>query len=197
VIKPSSGSGSKDVFVVQNQSELVNILAYLGNSNNYILQEYIGTGEEEYTVGILCTPKTGYVKHIILKRDLSLSLSIKQSVVNNTGNTSLGDRLVISTGISQGTFVTHPLIDIVVHKIVEFLKPISTINMQCRVHEGEVYIFEINPRFSGTTNLRAIVGFNEPEYIINEKLSIDNSELLEKDWKNQKVLRGIKEYLIK
>jgi carbamoyl-phosphate synthase large subunit len=69
--------------------------------------------------------------------------------------------------------------------------------MQCRVHDNKVYIFEINPRFSGTTNLRAIVGFNEPEYIINEQFLFKNDELNEVNWKNKKVLRGIKEFLIK
>jgi len=196
VLKPSSGSGSKDVFIVQSYSEIKSILEYLGSENNFLLQEYVGTATEEYTVDILCTPGRGYIKHIILKRDLSLGLSIKQSVLNKSGQSIFGDRLVISTGISQGEFVSHSLIDEAVMKIVRLLSPISTINLQCRIHENKVYIFEINPRFSGTTNLRAIVGFNEPEYIINERLLIQNDELNDENWKNQKVLRGIKEFLI-
>jgi carbamoyl-phosphate synthase large subunit len=196
VLKPSSGSGSKDVFIVQSYSELKNILEYFGSENNFLLQEYVGTATEEYTVGILCTQSCGYVKHIILKRDLTLGLSIKQSVLNKSGNSIFGERLVISTGISQGEFVTNPLIDEVVLKVTNLLTPISTINMQCRIHDNKVYIFEINPRFSGTTNLRAIVGFNEPEYIINERFLIQNEELNEENWKNKKVLRGIKEFLI-
>jgi carbamoyl-phosphate synthase large subunit len=93
--------------------------------------------------------------------------------------------------------VTNSLIDEAVFKIVKLLSPISTINLQCRIHDNKVYIFEINPRFSGTTNLRSIVGFNEPEYIINERLLIQNEELNDANWKNKKVLRGIKEFLIK
>lgn len=197
VLKPSSGSGSKDVFIVQSYSELKNILEYLGSENNYLLQEYVGSATEEYTVGILCTPNRGYINHIILKRDLSLGLSIKQSVINKSGQSIFGDKLVISTGISQGEFVTNSLIDEAVMKIIKLLSPISTINLQCRIHDNKVYIFEINPRFSGTTNLRAIVGFNEPEYIINERLLIHNEELNDAKWKNKKVLRGIKEFLIK
>lgn len=197
VIKPASGSGSKNVFIVQNYSEIKNILEYLGNDNHFLLQEYIGSENEEYTVGILCTPSSGYVGHIILRRDLSQGLSIKQSVVNRSGLSNLGDRLLISTGISQGEFVCNSLIDETVMKIVKLLSPISTINLQCRIHENKVYIFEINPRFSGTTNLRATVGFNEPEYIINDLFSLHNTELNNENWKNKKVLRGIKEYLIK
>jgi carbamoyl-phosphate synthase large subunit len=196
VLKPASGSGSKDVFIVQSYAEIKSILDYLGSENNFLLQEYVGTATEEYTVGILCTPGRGYIKHIILKRDLSLGLSIKQSVLNKSGKSIFGDKLVISTGISQGEFVTNSLIDEAVMKIVKLLSPISTVNLQCRIHENKVYIFEINPRFSGTTNLRAIVGFNEPEYIINERLLILNEELNNECWKNRKVLRGIKEFLI-
>lgn len=197
VLKPSKGSGSKDVFIVQSYSEIKNILEYLGSQNDFLLQEYVGKATEEYTIGILCTPNRGYVKHIILKRDLSLGLSVKQSVLNKSGQKILGNKLVISTGISQGEFVTNPLIDEAALKIAKLLSPTSTINLQCRIHCNEVYIFEINPRFSGTTNLRAIVGFNEPEYIINEQLLIQNQELNEENWKNKKVLRGIKEFLIK
>ena len=32
--------------------------------------------------------------------------------------------------------------------------------------DGEIYVFEINPRFSGTTSLRAMVGYNEPDVLI-------------------------------
>ena len=197
VLKPSSGSGSRDVYLVQSYSELKNILKYLGIENNFLLQEYVGNPCNEYTVGILCTPNQGYINHVILNRDLSLGLSIKQSVLNKSDQSILGDRLVVSTGISQGKFVTNSKIDEAVFKIVQLLNPISSINLQCRIHNNEVFVFEINPRFSGTTNIRAIVGFNEPEYIINEHLLIHNKELNIDNWVNKKVLRGIKEFLIK
>lgn len=196
VLKPTSGSGSKDVFIVQTQTELNSIIEYLGKDNEFLLQEYVGTAMNEYTVGILCTPERGYINHITLKRDLSYGLSVKQRVQNRTTVKSLGDSLVISTGISQGTFVENPLIDNVVHQLVEKLNPTSTINMQCRIHENKVYIFEINPRFSGTTNLRAIVGFNEPEFIIKEHFKIHSNSLDSINWKNKSVLRGIREYLV-
>jgi carbamoyl-phosphate synthase large subunit len=196
VVKPISGSGSKNVFIVQNIFELSSILEYLGEENGFLLQQYVGSINNEYTVGILCTPNQGYVNHIILKRDLSLGLSVRQSVKNNSNVTSLGEKLVISTGISQGVFVSNILIDEVVKKIVKLLNPTSTINLQCRIHENEVFIFEINPRFSGTTNLRAIAGFNEPEYIINEYLEFANISLDFRKWENKQVLRGIVEYLL-
>lgn len=196
VLKPLSGSGSKNVFIVQNYSELTGILDYLEEDSSFMLQQYVGNINNEYTVGILCTPQKGYVNHIILKRDLSFGLSVKQSVVNKSNNISFGDRLVISTGLSQGVFVTNILIDEVVNRIVDLIKPTSTINLQCRIHDNKVFIFEINPRFSGTTHLRSIVGFNEPEYIINEHLLLTNPSIEPNKWENKQVLRGLIEYLI-
>ncbi|WP_339606809.1 ATP-grasp domain-containing protein [uncultured Roseivirga sp.] len=196
VIKPIKGSGSANVFIVQDIMELKSIITYLGSEHKFILQEYIGNLEEEYTVGILSTEDLGYVQHITLQRDLSLGLSIKQKVQNKTNRSDLGDYLGISTGISQGKFVENHLINDVVMRVVDLLQPTSSINMQCRVHNGEVYIFEINPRFSGTTNLRALVGFNEIEFIINRMFTRNNVVLNPDIWTNKVVYRGLKEYTI-
>ncbi|MEQ9285444.1 MAG: ATP-grasp domain-containing protein [Cyclobacteriaceae bacterium] len=194
VIKPVSGSGSSNVFIVQDQIELEGITRYLGSTQGFIIQKYVGNINEEYTVGILSTPNHGYVNHIILKRDLSLGMSIKQKVLNRTEDQSLGNTLGISTGISQGKFVSNTLISKTVAKLVELLKPTSTINMQCRVWNEKVYIFEINPRFSGTTNLRALVGFNEPELLVNSLLFEEVPLANESCWINRTVLRGLMEY---
>jgi carbamoyl-phosphate synthase large subunit len=44
------------------------------------------------------------------------------------------------------------------------------LNIQCRVVDGEVKVFEINPRFSGTTSIRAMTGYNEPDVLIRRHL---------------------------
>jgi carbamoyl-phosphate synthase large subunit len=40
------------------------------------------------------------------------------------------------------------------------------INIQARVRNGELIPFEINPRFSASTYLRAMAGFNEVDIFI-------------------------------
>jgi len=196
IIKPVKGSGSADVYMVQNLIELESIITYLGCKRKFLLQQYVGSLEEEYTVGILSTEDLGYVEHITLQRDLSLGLSLKQKVQNKTSRTDLGEYLGISTGISQGKFVDNHLINLSVQRVVQLLKPTSSINLQCRVYNGQVYIFEINPRFSGTTNLRALVGFNEIEFIINRMFFNRTSKLNRNDWLDKVVLRGLLEYKI-
>jgi carbamoyl-phosphate synthase large subunit len=195
IIKPIKGSGSKNVFIAQDQGQLSNLLEYLKDEGKIMIQEYVGSEDQEYTVGVLSSPQ-GYIKHIILKRDLSFGMSVRQRVRNRTNKAIFGEYLTISTGISQGKFILNELIDDEVIKFVRLLGVRSTLNMQCRIHRDKVYIFEINPRFSGTTNLRALVGFNEPEYLINEHLAIKNPILNEKTWINRTILRGIQEYAI-
>jgi carbamoyl-phosphate synthase large subunit len=175
---------------------LINICNYIGFDRPMILQQYVGTLHDEYTVGILSTLEDGYVDHIILKRDLTYGLSLKSKVSNRTDREEFGDWLGISSGISQGTFVQNVIISEVVRKITLDLKLTSTINMQCRLFDNKVFIFEINPRFSGTTNLRALVGFNEPDFILSSHFGLAKSSLDPTNWLGKKVLRGLNEFVI-
>jgi carbamoyl-phosphate synthase large subunit len=47
---------------------------------------------------------------------------------------------------------------------------LRSLNLQLRVHDGEIYVFEIHPRFSGTTPIRAGAGFNEPDVLLRHHL---------------------------
>jgi carbamoyl-phosphate synthase large subunit len=47
------------------------------------------------------------------------------------------------------------------------LGSVGPLNIQGRLDNGEFVAFEINPRFSGTTPMRAMAGFNEPELLID------------------------------
>ena len=82
----------------------------------------------------------------------------------------------ISTGYSQGYFIKHKLIQDFCEQLALSIKSIGPLNIQLRIHKGEIYVFEIHPRFSGTTTMRADVGFNEPDvllrnYLFNESFS--------------------------
>ena len=57
------------------------------------------------------------------------------------------------------------------NEITSALKPYGPVNFQFRIdREDNLKIFEINGRFSGTTPLRALAGFNEVEMSINHLL---------------------------
>ncbi len=52
-------------------------------------------------------------------------------------------------------------------RIAEALKPMGPSNIQLRMHGGRPVCFEINIRFSGTTPIRARLGFNDVEAALN------------------------------
>lgn len=174
VVKPSvGGGGSSDVYIVQSAKELGALAAYLdleGRSTQFVLQEYVGRPDQEFTVGVLHDMDGQYLNAIALRRHISGQLNIRNRVANRTGRDDLGPSLVISSGISHGDLgryseVTDPCI-----MIARALGSTSAINIQCRLVEGRVKVFEINPRFSGTTSLRAMVGYNEPDVLIRKIL---------------------------
>ena len=50
---------------------------------------------------------------------------------------------------------------------------IGPANIQCRVVDGVPYAFEVNPRFSGTTYFRTLLGVNEPLNVIKDSMGLE------------------------
>ena len=159
VFKPSVGSGgSANAFVVQNDREANLFAEYLlGIYSEFIAQEYIGTPNDEYTIGILTDMEGSFINSIAVHRDLSFSLSSRTRLPNRTDRVELGPQLVISSGISQGKIGPFPEVTRPCEEIARLLNSRGALNIQCRFVGGRVYVFEINPRFF-RYNLHARVG---------------------------------------
>jgi carbamoyl-phosphate synthase large subunit len=169
VIKPyRSSGGSAHVYIAQNKTELRALRDYLSSSApaSLMIQEYVGTPESEFTVGILSKLSGGSVSGVALRRDLSASLSVRTKIPNQTGRSELGSNLVVSSGVSQGWFDLYPDIVKQCREVADSLDSRGAINFQCRIDDRGVRIFEVNPRLSGTTSVRSIQGYNEVEYLI-------------------------------
>ena len=71
----------------------------------------------------------------------------------------------------------------------------SAINIQLRFVDGKAVIFEINPRYSGTSSFRAIVGYNEPDVMIRKHLL---GETIEPGFPYEEgvILRGLDEVFV-
>jgi carbamoyl-phosphate synthase large subunit len=81
-----------------------------------------------------------------------------------------------------------------IRNIAGRLKPFGSCNLQLRVDDkGQPKLFEINPRFSGTTYMRALFGYNEVAFIICKILGWEETPLIKK---NGKVIRYYDERLI-
>ena len=80
--------------------------------------------------------------------------------------------LALSSGISQGAIVHFPELSREAETIATALGSNGPLNIQGRWDGVHFLPFEINPRFSGTTPIRAMAGFNEPEILIDWHLRI-------------------------
>lgn len=171
VIKPRrAGGGSKDCYIAQSSRELESLLEYVGTDAGLFAQEYVGTPDSEFTVGVLMDLDGNLVNSIALRRDLVSQLNVKASVVNKSGRAELGNRLVISSGVSQGEIGNFPEVTGPCEKLAVAIGATGAINIQCRLVEGQIKVFEINPRFSGTTYIRAMMGYNEPDVLVRKHL---------------------------
>jgi carbamoyl-phosphate synthase large subunit len=164
VVKPTRGTGgSRGVHLVTNLTEMEGLVPFVHAESAPIVQPYLGDADSEYTVGVL-SDKDGYVIDSIVIRRKLLGLSLLESK-------NCEDRTVaISTGISQGFVIRHQEIQEFCEDLASKLGSRGPMNFQLRVHDGEFYVFEIHPRFSGTTPIRASAGFNEPDILLRNHL---------------------------
>lgn len=167
IVKPRVGARSFQVKKVENENDLNNEIKKIKFP---IVQEYIGSDLNEYTASALCFDNKCNAL-IILRRDLR-------------------------DGNSYRTYhVENKLFENRVREWAEALNPFGPVNFQFRINEkGEPIVFEINARFSGTTPLRAIMGFNEIDMCI-KKLAY-NESIVQPIIKNYTILRHWSETVI-
>lgn len=178
VLKPSiGGGGSVNTFIAQDAEELYLFGKYLLRFYDcFIVQEYVGSTDSEYTVGVIHGSDGQYINAIAVKKHILSGLSNKVRVPNRTGRNELGSTLAISSGVSQGEIGRFPEVTEPSREIAQRMGCTAAINIQCRIHQGKMYVFEINPRISGTSSLRAMAGYNEPDILIREKIMGENFE---------------------
>ncbi len=158
VVKPAIGTGGSDsVFLAADRGEAETYIQYLKmNNKKSIVQEYISADEGEFTVGVLSALDGGIIGSIAMKRLFHAKLSVSSKT--NHG--------LISSGYSQGLIDDFPQICGIAEKIAIGVQSQGPINVQGRVRNGILVPFEINPRFSASTYLRALAGFNEIHHYV-------------------------------
>lgn len=163
IIKPSKDSGgSKGVSVAINSAEVQRVIE-LSPRVSFCVQPYLGSGDEEYTVGVLSDKDGHLIDSIVMRRKLmGLSLLTSRKVNDRT--------YAVSTGYSQGFIIKHKLIQKFCEDIAWRFQSCGPLNIQLRMHKGKPFIFEFHPRFSGTTPIRADVGFHEVDILLRNVL---------------------------
>lgn len=169
VIKPTKGGGgSRNVFLLQDNEDLKYYYRFYQKQGLIpLIQEYIGDATEEYTVGVLTDFEGKLLGSIVLKREVKGDLSVRTEVKSYKDPKK---SLVLSSGFSQGFVDDYPKIKDYAEKVALALGSRGPLNVQCRKTKEAVYTMEINPRFSGTAAIRALLGFNEPDTLIRRHL---------------------------
>ena len=158
IVKPATGSGgSAAVFFAVCPDEAMIYADFIRRSGiSPVAQEYVDEREGEFTIGVLSLPN-GYVAgSIALRRSLDAKLSVSYR----------GRGGLISSGYTQGYIAEYRDLCLQAEKIAVAINSRGPINVQGRVRDGVLLPFEINPRFSASTYLRAMAGFNEVNILI-------------------------------
>lgn len=143
VMKPRRGAGSQGLYIVTQDKDLHLLLE---NKKDIVLQQYLPDDCGEFTTGI-CTGTNGKVlSGITLKRYLQEGMTMSAD----------SDDFIEITDYCK--------------EVAQVLKPYGPCNFQSRLLSGKPYIFEINPRFSSSTGMRALVGVNEAEFLIRAEI---------------------------
>jgi carbamoyl-phosphate synthase large subunit len=136
IVKPRLGASSRNVFTVASVGQLRAARLLVPD---LVVQEYLPDAAQEYTASTLSGRDGRVHAVIVLRRDLIQGTTYRTELVEDTQ--------------LRGTLV----------EIVEKLGAIGPCNVQFRMRDGQPFVFEFNPRFSGTSGIRYRYGFNDAE----------------------------------
>lgn len=167
VVKPRVGARSVGVSIVRDRDALGQALA---GRDGLVVQECVGDPNCEYTASVLVFD--GEVQaSIVMRRDLR---------DGNTYRAYTGD---------------FPALNEQVRALGRALQPHGPANFQFRTdRDGTPRVFEINARFSGTTPLRAMAGFNEVEMCVRRLLH--GTPIAQPDIRSGVILRYLDEMFV-
>ena len=149
IAKPRRGKGGQGVVTVRTAAEL----ALIRGRSGLVVQELLGDAAAEYTVGCVCDANGELAGMLAMRRQLEAGTTYRAEAGEFSG------------------------VRAAAREIVGRLRIVGPLNIQLRVHEGVPVAFELNVRFSGTTPMRAHLGFNEVEasirhFVLGEPLEL-------------------------
>ncbi|MFH1004444.1 MAG: ATP-grasp domain-containing protein [Bacteroidota bacterium] len=143
IIKPRTGGGSRHIYKANNNDELKKYVQVVPEP---IIQEYAYPDDQEYTAGTYRSIIDDEVYVIIMNRILKFGMTNFAETIQNIKLEKFCKNVIQKTDL------------------------IGSNNIQFILTKAGPKVLEINPRFSGTTGVRANFGFNDAEMWINESL---------------------------
>jgi carbamoyl-phosphate synthase large subunit len=138
IVKPRAGFSSRNVFVLNSREE---IRAASTLIPELVVQEYLPDSNSEYTAATLSGRDRKVRASIILHRDL---------IQGTTYRTELVEKKHLADQVAR---------------TVNALGAVGICNLQFRLVDETIFVFEVNPRFSGSCGIRYLYGFNEAEMV--------------------------------
>lgn len=167
-LKKKSGSGNQNYKVIKNKFDLNELRLY--KKKEWVIEEYLNKNSDEYTCSIIRIKNLE--KIIIFKRKL-----------HKLGHTIFAKQF-------ENKEIERDLL-----LIAEKINLNGVINIQFKIQNNQIKIFDINPRLSSTIKMRDLLGFKDCLWWINEKLKIPNKKLI-KIKKNKTIVKYFQEKII-
>lgn len=149
ILKRRKSSASKGLVRVSNESDFAPHSKQLGE--NLMAQPFIGSDDEEFTVGAFGDGQGNVCASISMQRKLARDGSTANARIMNEAN-----------------------LNEAVARICAKFKPVGPTNLQFRRDGTNWKLLEINPRISSTTSIRTAFGYNEAqmsmEYYLEDRL---------------------------
>lgn len=169
IAKPRGGFASRGIEIILNENDLKKI------NDDHIIQELAIPHQKD--------PNRGYyLKKVEQYKNPQVSEISIQLVYGPDGN--LMGKMASYNKLNNGIPIeVLPYDDQFIWNIIDRLTPEllkmglrGPINIQGRLTDQGLKLFEMNPRFTGITGLRALMGFNEVEVCVKEWLGIDKGK---------------------
>lgn len=133
IVKPRFGCGSKFLKKISSIKEAQELEDQFGQP--LVVQENLPDESEEYTMSVFSNGDV--VRCIIFRRRLTHGYTNFVELVQDDSMAAAGETIAKAWRLK------------------------GSINIQMRRKNGEAYVFEINPRLSGTSHFRSLLGFND------------------------------------
>jgi carbamoylphosphate synthase large subunit len=165
VVKPFNGSASQDVHVVFNMRELEKLR---GDKNkDFIIQEYLIPKGWNLVKGRISQGDVKNRGRLVQIDEISIQVLLTERgapVASFTSLNSLKDGVPITIEPQKGMEAEE-----IARQMAKALGEVGLkgpCNFQCKLTAKGPQFFEVNPRFTGITAVRARFGFNEVEALI-------------------------------
>jgi carbamoyl-phosphate synthase large subunit len=165
-LKKIYGHGSKNYKLINTAYKFKKLKML--KKDQWMAQEFYDNKFDEYTCCVI--KLDNFISSIVLKRKLNKGMTYFAEVIQNRK------------------------IEKALRKIAEISKLEGSLNVQLKIFNNKISIFEINPRLSSTVMMRHMLGFKDCiwwiDYFLNKKIPIKPKI------KNRKILKILEEKFI-